>query len=378
MTEEPPHKRTKLDASDKKKEKFLPTYGNYRGYYSKRTAASGLDQRLSLVSEDWVKGKVRACLLLSWVHDRNVLTARGVLWQRVLDIGCNTGFITIQLAQTYAPYRVTGVDIDEHLISRAEKQGESLCLCLSKQVISSTHTLFILFQSSLHSPAKVPFQTTRQHLLRPTTFPCLLPAPSASYLSHLVHGSTGSTSCHPKKLPRPHSARTASSLADRLCRAKSDSFPATSALSMPTGSLKMLEMTTRAMILSWRAFPSRPRLQHQKLRLATTSRLSVLKWIHINDGDQGLKDFFAKAFKTLRPSGKFVFEPQPWSSYKKCKRMSPKLKANYEGLRLRPEQFGNIMCEEIGFERVEQLGEPGHGGFQRGVFVAYKPKGAWV
>lgn len=43
--------------------------------------------------------------------------------KRVLDIGCNTGLITIQIAQRFHPYRVTGVDIDEDLIAGAQRQG---------------------------------------------------------------------------------------------------------------------------------------------------------------------------------------------------------------------------------------------------------------
>lgn len=74
MTREPPSKRQKLAEAEEvenfevdvvedvpasnNKDKFVPMYGNYRGYYSKRTGASGLDQRLQLVPEEWVKGKV--------------------------------------------------------------------------------------------------------------------------------------------------------------------------------------------------------------------------------------------------------------------------------------------------------------------------------
>ena len=59
--------------------------------------------------------------------------------------------------------------------------------------------------------------------------------------------------------------------------------------------------------------------------------LSITKWIHLNWGDIGMKseiavfivgiynfvfsDFFLRAFKNLRPGGRFIVEPQEFSTY---------------------------------------------------------------
>lgn len=75
ISDEPAQKRQKLSAPEEgdfddadssivatQENKFVPIHGNYRGYYSKRTSASGLDQRLKLVPSELVKHKVRSMM----------------------------------------------------------------------------------------------------------------------------------------------------------------------------------------------------------------------------------------------------------------------------------------------------------------------------
>lgn len=61
-------------------------------------------------------------------------------------------------------------------------------------------------------------------------------------------------------------------------------------------------------------------LQHEEYDVIMA--LSLTKWIHLNGGDSGLKRFFRRIFKHLRPGGRLILEPQPWSSYKKKKKIS--------------------------------------------------------
>ncbi|MEO2192349.1 MAG: Bin3 domain-containing protein, partial [bacterium] len=93
--------------------------------------------------------------------------------------------------------------------------------------------------------------------------------------------------------------------------------------------------------------------------------LSVSKWIHLHSGDGGIRAFFGKVRDMLAPGGKFILEPQGWRSYKsavaKVKRGgSGQLPSNsYFGrldeLKLRPEDFENLLEGEYGLRLIRRL-----------------------
>ncbi|CCM05572.1 uncharacterized protein FIBRA_07799 [Fibroporia radiculosa] len=92
--------------------------------------------------------------------------------------------------------------------------------------------------------------------------------------------------------------------------------------------------------------------------------LSISKWIHLNNGDDGLLRFLRRVYSVLKPGGKFVLEPQEWDTYAKAKRMDSRLKETGNNLKLRPADFERLLLD-IGFETVEHLGMIGVGGFRR-------------
>ncbi|KAK5858448.1 hypothetical protein PBY51_002586 [Eleginops maclovinus] len=102
--------------------------------------------------------------------------------------------------------------------------------------------------------------------------------------------------------------------------------------------------------------------------------LSVTKWVHLNWGDEGLKRFFKRVYRHLRPGGKFILEPQPWESYVRRKKLTDSINKNFLNIRLRPDQFSSYLTSEVGFTRSEFLGAPKCSirGFQRPIFLFHK------
>lgn len=111
----------------------------------------------------------------------------------------------------------------------------------------------------------------------------------------------------------------------------------------------------------------------------TIIAFSVTKWIHLNFGDQGLKRFFCRVYRSLREGGIFLLEPQPWSSYRLKRRMTKEIQQNYEQIKFKPTEFiSYLLSSEVGFESCKTLPTPDHiqKGFQRSIFLLTKKKTA--
>ncbi|KAJ1478975.1 Bicoid-interacting protein 3-domain-containing protein, partial [Baffinella frigidus] len=69
--------------------------GNYDTYYNYRNPGAADDPRLEVFEEAWFQGK------------------------RALDIGCNSGSVTMEIAERFKPRHIMGFDIDNALIAKA-------------------------------------------------------------------------------------------------------------------------------------------------------------------------------------------------------------------------------------------------------------------
>lgn len=92
----------------KNKLQKLYQYGNYCGYYSKRNGSEKQGNQIEDVRLEFLK-------TFSESHFQN---------KKVLDIGCNSGMITLSVARMFHPQAILGIDIDSGLIDRARSNLE--------------------------------------------------------------------------------------------------------------------------------------------------------------------------------------------------------------------------------------------------------------
>ena len=65
--------------------------------------------------------------------------------------------------------------------------------------------------------------------------------------------------------------------------------------------------------------------------------------------------------------GMLILEAQGMASYRKKKKLTARIFANYENIKFRPEQFSDYLLHEIGFSTGHTIAIPNHSskGFQR-------------
>ncbi|KAK7251546.1 hypothetical protein RIF29_34839 [Crotalaria pallida] len=86
---------TSTNNKNKKRKQVFP-YGNYKAYYGYRIGQDAEeDPRLKVLRKEWFEGK------------------------ECLDIGCNNGMVTIQIAQKFCCRSILGIDIDSDRVDDA-------------------------------------------------------------------------------------------------------------------------------------------------------------------------------------------------------------------------------------------------------------------
>lgn len=98
--------------------------------------------------------------------------------------------------------------------------------------------------------------------------------------------------------------------------------------------------------------------------LDTVLCLSVIKWIHLTKGDEGVRNVFQKIQRLLVPGGWLIFEPQPWISYRQAFRKgqvdASKL-VPLKDLTFHPNQFVSHLVNELGFKLMDEIRDLGTG-----------------
>ncbi|KAG7097630.1 hypothetical protein E1B28_004962 [Marasmius oreades] len=261
----------------------IPIHGNYHGYYTRRPFIN--DPRLALLPEDLFFGK------------------------RVLDVGCNEGWVTVEIAQKWHAKKVVGVDIDDTLIRAAWRRRLAVW---SQQGPNESTGELSEKKRKRSSPSGVP-----RNVHKPDYFP--------SSLEHMFGPLPVPPSENRGKNVFPHNVSFR--VGDWVN--KSDAVP------------------------------------EDQEGYDVVVAFSISKWIHLHGGDEGLEIFFRRVYDVLTPGGVFILEPQAWDSYKKARRIVHSADAHSQSeLKTRPEDFPGIL-RELGFGPVKRVGTVGEEGFCR-------------
>lgn len=146
----------------------------------------------------------------------------------------------------------------------------------------------------------------------------------------------------------------------KLCTENPDTFKA----------LKHVEFRTANYV-----YQDESLLASEKAQFDVILCLSVTKWIHLNFGDSAVKLTFKRVYRQLNEGGVFILEAQPWSSYKKKKKLTTAIFEQFKRITFRPDEFNRyLLGDEIGFREMFELKVADHTmkGFRRPIYAFRK------
>ncbi|GAB9474479.1 RNA methyltransferase [Globisporangium polare] len=328
--------------------------GNFRSYYTFRLGQSRQgeledDPRLSALEKAWFCGK------------------------RGLDIGCNSGDLTIAIAKKMEPAYLLGIDVDAQLVSRARSNLKDLLQ--QEQIKKAFDTI---------APVSLAATATVSSGAPDTPVTSILPVHKAD--SSMSNGSTSDKTV----METEAMAASTEGNGDKSTSSAIAVTPSPFATEMPL-SFRLWKPPMQATMQLPKAlgkattgtsFPANVVFKREDIVTDTHAGkdydfitcFSVTKWIHLFHGDDGIKGVFAQIHQLLAPGGRFIVEPQPWKSYHKRKFTSEVTAANYQKIELRPKDFPAFLVDTIGFKKCTflQVCRTSANGFRRPVYVVEK------
>ena len=279
-----PSSEQNVNGTNKKKKKVFP-YGNYDQYYGYRNPSKCDDPRLLFIPKCWIKHKA------------------------ILDIGCNTGHLTLSLARSHRPAKIDAIDIDDRLVGIARRNivyYQNKCV---KSVDSNINNNEVAESVAKDSEPKNDFQFDS------------ISAKNQRKHGRSDHAFNSNGSCNLR----------GSALAD--VEEEIDCKPIRDIVKFTCSNY---------------ALKSDDLLDMCKEEYDVIMMLSVSKWIHLNFGDESLRRCFQRIFRQLRQNGIFLLEPQPFDSYRKKKNLTPQIAIIYPTIKFFPEHFHDYLIS-IGF-----------------------------
>uniref|UniRef100_A0A672KS29 RNA methyltransferase n=1 Tax=Sinocyclocheilus grahami TaxID=75366 RepID=A0A672KS29_SINGR len=265
--------------------------GSYSRYYGYRTPSLNADPRLAVFKPEWFRGK------------------------KVLDVGCNTGHVTLAIARHWGPERVLGVDIDGALVHVARQN--------LRYFLSELHGLDESGRMWAGEGSEV--KAGGQMGLAP------LMGLQLGLCGQALHRFPVSfTRCRGPIATVPIMPHVPGLFPCNVYFLKGDYVP-----------------------------DSDEAVMSQSAEYDVILCLSLTKWVHLNYGDAGIQRLFHRIYRHLLPGGVLILEPQPWSCYSRRKRLTEVTYRNYRSIRLKPDQFSSFLTAEVGFSSYELIGTKG-------------------
>ncbi|XDV19740.1 hypothetical protein PO909_025157 [Leuciscus waleckii] len=357
--------------SNQPKKKFQ--FGNYNKYYGYRNPGLSEDPRMRVFNPEWFRGKA------------------------VLDLGCNTGHLTLSIAKNWHPARIVGLDIDGALIHAARQN--------IRHYLSELHTQ----QARRAGENGERDRGEGRERMEEGLVEEKSQGKETDKESFVVkEDGDGKKTKHADKVNKcmvgdgmevGREEKGGSTEADQRGRSGKmedgalvslpdgkHSFPVSLRISRgPIAGPPLPETDTNSLppgdfpanvtfVKGNYVLESDMLVKIQKEEYDVILCLSVTKWVHLNWGDAGLKRLFHRIYNHLRPGGLFILEPQPWSSYSKRKKLTEDICKNYHGIRLKPDHFSSYLTADVGFSSYELIGTPQNysRGFQRPIYIFHK------
>lgn len=292
-------------------------YGNYNRYWGYESLNKNIDVRLK-------------------IFRRHVHLFKN---KDVLDIGCNVGLMTLAIAKHLSPKSIVGVDIDKSLISLAKNKLRKYV-----RVPEAIGTANLAEDNNTKFRNKVEF------------FPISFPICYGN-----LNAALRSTQKTPAHILSPNFSQPSTPQTPQTTQIDAQHMPR-----MPDNvSFEHMDYVPKDEISA-----AKDKDKYDLILL-----LSVTKWMHLNNGDNGLKLTFKKIFNQLRLGGKMILEMQNWPSYKKKRKMTEKIFENYQGTKFPPADFTQyLLSQEVGFSHYYTLGVTQHlsKGFKRPIYLFVK------
>ncbi|KAI9812673.1 MAG: hypothetical protein M1826_002795 [Phylliscum demangeonii] len=341
--------------------------GNYPGYQGSRNRHHGLPRAGAHVRD--------ARLVLIERLRPHIFRHR-----HLLDVGCHQGEVAVQLATTFHAGRVTGIDLDPDLIRRAWSHlsfHQSRMLRRTKEPQRPAAS-----SAAGEGPASYsdhcyfPLSSVLDHGHRPQCVPGLDPrqrrGPDDCDWDHAKGGGDGGgdgddggddnddeeeeeAAEGTEESAQARFPHNVSFVCEDWAAAPVPSDHANAAAAAGGGRGRRRRRPHRR-----KPTENDDDDDHHHHQYDTILALSVVKWIHLQHLDAGLRRFLARCHAVLRPGGELVLEIQPWSSYEKAVRpnKAPHLAPNLARLTLRPDRVClDALLAEMGFALLAEAEE---------------------